>query len=151
MNKNDYEGVVDQMHLTDGSIWPMPITLDVPEKFAHTITPGTSINLIYGTQYIAELTVSDIWQPNKQKEAQQVYCYQHKKLYLQLFRSLGPGCNLQSGQTHYFNRTLQLTQIIPENIKTKRKKSHTIFMNIIFLWTFHRLQVHYFYHKELIG
>ena len=34
MNRADYEGVCHNMRLADGTLWPMPITLDVSEEFA---------------------------------------------------------------------------------------------------------------------
>jgi len=34
MNRADYEGVCHNMRLGNGTLWPMPITLDVSEEFA---------------------------------------------------------------------------------------------------------------------
>src|SRR4051794_40483952 len=31
MTRADYDGVCESMRLADGTLWPMPITLDVPE------------------------------------------------------------------------------------------------------------------------
>src|SRR5690606_40377955 len=45
LSQADYDSVVDTMHLSDGSLWPMPITLDVSEAFAETIEPGQDIAL----------------------------------------------------------------------------------------------------------
>jgi len=45
MNQADYESVVKEMRLTDGTIWPMPINLDVSEEFAGSIKPGQTIAL----------------------------------------------------------------------------------------------------------
>ena len=33
----DYDGVVENMRMADGTLWPIPITLDVSEKFAATV------------------------------------------------------------------------------------------------------------------
>ena len=41
----DYESVVDNMRLSDGTLWPMPITLDVTESFAETVELGQDIAL----------------------------------------------------------------------------------------------------------
>jgi sulfate adenylyltransferase len=70
----DYEGVVDKMRLADGTLWPMPITLDVSEKFAEGIAPGTRIALRDAEGVIlAVMTVSDKWTPNKAHEAALVF------------------------------------------------------------------------------
>jgi len=34
MNEADYNNVVQNMRLADGTLWPMPIVLDVPERIA---------------------------------------------------------------------------------------------------------------------
>ena len=70
----DYEGVVDKMRLADGTLWPMPITLDVSEKFAEGVGPGSRIALRDAEGVIlAVMTVSDKWTPNKAHEATQVF------------------------------------------------------------------------------
>ncbi len=70
----DYDGVVDKMRLADGTLWPMPITLDVSEKFAEGVGPGTRIALRDAEGVIlAVMTVSDKWTPNKAHEAAQVF------------------------------------------------------------------------------
>ena len=33
MSQNDYDAVVSDMRLSDGSLWPIPITLDINDKF----------------------------------------------------------------------------------------------------------------------
>ena len=40
MGKADYESVCDKMRLTDGTLWPMPITLDVSQEFADKLKTG---------------------------------------------------------------------------------------------------------------
>ena len=73
-NQADYEGVVDKMRLADGTLWPMPITLDVSEKFAEGVGPGSRIALRDAEGVIlAVMTVSDKWTPNKAHEAAQVF------------------------------------------------------------------------------
>ena len=74
MGQEDYDGVVENMRLADGALWPMPITLDVTEAFAGTIEEGQDIALRDGEGVIlAILSVSDKWTPDKANEAAKVY------------------------------------------------------------------------------
>ncbi|MCC5971828.1 MAG: bifunctional sulfate adenylyltransferase/adenylylsulfate kinase [Pararhodobacter sp.] len=74
LGKADYESVVNDMRLTDGALWPMPVTLDVSEKFAEGIAAGQDIALRDQEGVIlAILSVTDKWQPNKAHEAEKVY------------------------------------------------------------------------------
>src|SRR5579864_6267257 len=45
MSRADYESVCSSMRLANGLLWPMPITLDVPESFAHAITGSATVAL----------------------------------------------------------------------------------------------------------
>jgi len=74
LSEEDYNCVVEDMHLADGALWPMPITLDVSEKFAEGIEPGTDIALRDQEGVIlAILSVTDKWIPNKAREAEKVF------------------------------------------------------------------------------
>ena len=74
MSEEDYNGVVDNIRLADGTLWPIPINLDVSEEFAKPLQIGQGIALrdLEGV-ILATLTVSDKWTPNKAKEAKKVY------------------------------------------------------------------------------
>ncbi len=79
MNKADYDGVVENMRLADGTLWPMPITLDVSEETASGISSGDKVALRDQTGLlIAVLTVSDTWKVDKDREAQAVFGTQSK-------------------------------------------------------------------------
>jgi len=74
LGKDDYQSVVENMRLADGTLWPMPITLDVTEDFAATITEGQDIALRDAEGVIlATLSISDIYTPNKSREAEMVF------------------------------------------------------------------------------
>ncbi|MBU1191595.1 MAG: bifunctional sulfate adenylyltransferase/adenylylsulfate kinase [Gammaproteobacteria bacterium] len=74
MGRADYEGVVERMRLVDGTLWPIPIVLDVTAKFAEKLQPGSRIALRDAEGFMpAVLTVQEIWQPDKQREAEAVY------------------------------------------------------------------------------
>ena len=74
MSEADYDGVVDDMRLVDGQLWPMPITLDISDKFAGTVEPGQDIALRDQEGVIlATMTITDKWIPNKAREAEKVF------------------------------------------------------------------------------
>jgi sulfate adenylyltransferase len=74
MSEADYDGVVENMRTEDGTLWPIPITLDVSEKFAEGVAPGQDVALRDQEGVIlAILSVTDKWVPNKAKEAEHVF------------------------------------------------------------------------------
>ena len=74
MGEADYNSVCEQMRLTDGTTWPIPITLDVTEEFASSLSKGERIALLHPEGMIlAIMTVKDIWKPDLQEEAELVY------------------------------------------------------------------------------
>ena len=74
LTEADYDGVVENMRLASGSLWPMPVTLDVSQDFADKIEPGTDIALRDQEGVIlAILSVTDKWVPNKKREAEKVF------------------------------------------------------------------------------
>jgi len=74
MNQADYESVLTDMRLSDGTLWPMPVTLDVDRQFADSLTAGQEIAL-RDTEglLLAILQVGDIWEMDKGREAQAVF------------------------------------------------------------------------------
>ena len=74
LTEEDYNGVLDSMRLASGALWPMPVTLDVSEKFAESVEPGQDIALRDAEGVIlAILSVTDKWTPNKSREAERVF------------------------------------------------------------------------------
>ena len=74
LGQADYEGVLDSMHLADGTLWPIPVTLDVSEAFAASVEPGQDVALRDPEGVIlAILSVTDRWTPDKRREAEAVY------------------------------------------------------------------------------
>ena len=74
MGREDYESVCETMHLKDGTLWPIPITLDVTEEAASGLTTGSKLALRdpQGVM-LAVLTVTDVWQPDVEAQAQSVF------------------------------------------------------------------------------
>jgi sulfate adenylyltransferase len=75
MNRADYDGVCKDMRLANGTLWPMPITLDVTEDFAKKLTAGTTKIALRDPEgvMLAVLSVEDIWQPDRTAEAKAVF------------------------------------------------------------------------------
>ena len=74
LTRKEYDLVVEQMRLLSGLLWPIPITLDVSPKFAKSIREGETIALRNAEGVvIATMTVSDIWTPDKNREAALVF------------------------------------------------------------------------------
>jgi len=65
MGEATISSVAARMRLTDGSIFPMPIFLDVPSEFAVKIKIGTVINLRHKHIKLAELRVRDKFKLDK--------------------------------------------------------------------------------------
>jgi len=75
MTRADYEGVCHKMRLASGVLWPMPITLDIPEQFAKSLKPGSSKIALRDAEgvMLAVLHVEEVWQPDKKEEAESVF------------------------------------------------------------------------------
>ena len=80
LNQDDYQAVCQNMRLSDGTLWPMPITLDVAASFAESISLHESILLADDENTpLAILTVTSKWMPNKVDESLQVFGTTDKK------------------------------------------------------------------------
>lgn len=74
LGQSDYDRVCSEMRLVDGTLWPMPITLDVTPEFAGELNIGETVALRdQEGVLLALLDISDIWTPNKHAEAQSVF------------------------------------------------------------------------------
>ncbi len=74
MQQDAYESVIDKLCLPDGSLWSIPITFDVPAAQAEKIAPGQQLALRDDEGFmLAILTVADKWQPDKQREAKEIF------------------------------------------------------------------------------
>ena len=76
MGQDDYESVCDSLRLADGTIWPIPVTLDLPPEFvaANRIQDGATLALrdVEGVM-LAALHVSEVWEPDREHEVKAVY------------------------------------------------------------------------------
>ncbi|MBL8896642.1 MAG: bifunctional sulfate adenylyltransferase/adenylylsulfate kinase [Planctomycetes bacterium] len=74
LGQKDYASVCERMRLENGALWPMPITLDVSEALAEKVAVGKKLALRDPEGVIlAVLTISDIYRPDREAEAQAVF------------------------------------------------------------------------------
>ncbi len=74
LTRADYDSVCEKMRLEDGTLFPIPIILDVTEEIAHRLTPGEPLVLRdrEGVM-LAVLNVQDVWSPDLTAEAEKVF------------------------------------------------------------------------------
>ena len=74
MNRADYDSVCSEMRLADGTLWPIPITLNVSRQLAEQLSAGDRLALRdpEGVM-LAVLTVEDVWEVDREAEAESVY------------------------------------------------------------------------------
>ncbi|HJP03857.1 MAG: bifunctional sulfate adenylyltransferase/adenylylsulfate kinase [Gammaproteobacteria bacterium] len=74
LTREEYDGVLNNMRLPSGVLWPIPITLDVSEEFAAELSQGEKIALRDPEGVLtAILEINDIWTPDKAREAREVF------------------------------------------------------------------------------
>lgn len=74
MGKADYTCVLQEMRISSGALWPIPVTLDVSSDFAASLDIGDVVVLYDADNtQLATLHVSDKWQPDKCMEAEHVF------------------------------------------------------------------------------
>ena len=75
IRKEDYEGVVADMHLKNGTLWPIPITLAVSKEEAEKIKEGQKIALLNSDdgEVMASMLVKEKFTYDKRREATQVF------------------------------------------------------------------------------
>jgi len=71
MVRSDHDRVCTEMRLGTGVLWPLPVTLDVPEALAVKLQPGQPLALRdpEGVM-LAALQVEDVWKPDLRREAE---------------------------------------------------------------------------------
>jgi len=74
MNQKEYESVIDNTILTDGTVWPIPYYLDLSHEQAEKISVGDVIALRDVEGFMpAVMTVESKWMPDKNMEAENIY------------------------------------------------------------------------------
>jgi sulfate adenylyltransferase len=74
MTQMDYESVLDRMRLQEGSLWPIPVCLDVSEIEASRLEAGQSVALRDPEGFmLAVMHIEEIWPIDKEREAREIY------------------------------------------------------------------------------
>ncbi|HZR44285.1 MAG TPA: sulfate adenylyltransferase [Ktedonobacteraceae bacterium] len=74
MNRADYLGVVNEMHLSNGLPWSIPITLAVSSEQANALAIGSQVALVNEQGALqAVMTIEEKYGYDKQLEARKVY------------------------------------------------------------------------------
>ncbi|PID42134.1 MAG: adenylyl-sulfate kinase [Proteobacteria bacterium] len=74
MDQGCYRSVLEKMTLPDGTIWPVPVCLDLGAAVAEKLVPGQLVALNDQEGFLlAVMRITEVWQPDKKTEARQVY------------------------------------------------------------------------------
>jgi sulfate adenylyltransferase len=72
LGRADYESVCASMRLTDGTLWPIPVMLDLPESVATRLGRGKLALRAPDGTLLAVLDVGEVWRPDREVEARTV-------------------------------------------------------------------------------
>jgi sulfate adenylyltransferase len=75
LGRADHDAVCADMRLADGTLWPIPITLDIPRELAGKLTAGKSVLALRDPEgvMLAALHVEEMWEPDLAASAQAVF------------------------------------------------------------------------------
>jgi sulfate adenylyltransferase len=73
MGEKDYWSVIDEMHLSNGLPWTIPVTLSLSEEEAKRIGGATSVALTHGDHVMAILDVQEVYRRDREREALSVF------------------------------------------------------------------------------
>jgi sulfate adenylyltransferase len=74
LGRTDYDSVCSRMRLRDGSLWPIPVTLDVDGDLGRRLGSGATLALRDPEGLmLAVIHVDDVWKPDCRQEALAVF------------------------------------------------------------------------------
>jgi sulfate adenylyltransferase len=73
MTKEDYDRVIDDMRLSNGLPWTIPVTLPADDETAAGLKEGQEVALVDGDHLMGLMTIADKFPADKEREAREVY------------------------------------------------------------------------------
>lgn len=73
MGQKDFQSVLDNVRLANGTIWPLPIVLDVSEKDAAELNGGEDVALFYQSEPMALLHLDEKFAFDKKEAVLKIY------------------------------------------------------------------------------
>ncbi len=75
MGKNDWKGVCEEMRMSDGTLWPIPITLPVSEEDAKRLKEGQEVALVdkENGEIIGIMVIQEKYQVDKAYECRNIF------------------------------------------------------------------------------
>ncbi len=73
VSEADYKQIVENMRLSNGLAWSIPITLQIAAEQASEYNVDQEIALTHNAETLAIMTITDKYQPDQNYEAEQVY------------------------------------------------------------------------------
>ena len=117
LGKADHDSVCERMRLADGTLWPIPVLLDIPRELADKLRPGTSVLALRDPEgvMLAAFRVEELWDLDRDASAQATFGTLDPKhpgvAQLQRSHPVAVGGRLEGIQlpTHYDFRALRYT------------------------------------------
>jgi sulfate adenylyltransferase len=150
MDRETYRSVLERCRLPDGAVWPVPVVLDVGAAFAEKLAPGTQVALRDPEGFMpAVLTVDEVWEADKEQEAEQVYATRS---------TTHPGVRylFERTGTHYVSGTLEGIQLPAhhefENLWDTPEELHHLFRKLGWrrVIAFHTSDVMHKLHRQVV-
>ena len=74
LRSDDYHSVVERLRLADGTVWPLPLTLAVPDEARGSVASGASLALLDGSgRTWGTIDVEEVYERDPRHEALHVY------------------------------------------------------------------------------
>jgi sulfate adenylyltransferase len=75
LGRADHDAVAERMRLADGTLWPIPITLDIPRELAGRLAVGRSVLALRDAEgvMLAACHVDELWEPDLEASCRAVF------------------------------------------------------------------------------